>query len=85
MEMIMVRIWPIKKKKNVFYNGHEQTEAERREDTKMSLSLIPKGCTRAVKRAYIAKGVPSEVIASLKDSFLILPQVLTMLSAIGVS
>lgn len=85
MEMIMVRIPPISKKTNVFYNGRQQTDADRKEDAKLSFSLIPKGCGRAVKRAYIAKGIAAEVVASLKDSFLILPQVLTMLSAIGVS
>lgn len=85
LEMIMVRIPPINKKKDIYYNGKEQTEAERTENAKFNLSLIPRGCTRAVKRAYIAKGFVTDIKSSLADSFLVLPQVLTMLSAIGVS
>lgn len=85
IEMITVRIPPISKKKEVYYSGHVQTEAERKNDTKFSFSLLPLGINRAVKRAYIAKNVSVEVKNSLKDSLLVLPQVLTMLSAIGVS
>jgi len=85
IEMITVRIPPISKKKDVYYSGHVQTEAERKNDTKFSFSLLPLGINRAVKRAYIAKNVSVEVKNSLKDSLLVLPQVLTMLSAIGVS
>ena len=49
------------------------------------MKTIPTGCSRAVKRAYIAKGLHKDIPFSLKDSILVLPQVLTMLSAIGVS
>ena len=38
-----------------------------------------------MKRAAIARGVPKDIGLSLKDSVVIMPQVLTMISAIGVS
>lgn len=85
MEMILVRIPPVCKKKDVYYNGKVQTEEERKESAKFNLQMIPRGCSRAVKRAYIAKGVTKDVTASVKDSALVMPQVLTMLSAIGLS
>lgn len=85
MEMVMVRIPPINLKKDVYYNGREQTEEERKDNVKLNASVISRGCSRAVKRASIARGVVPDVKASFMDSLLILPQVLTMLSAIGVS
>ncbi len=85
MEMIMVRIPPISRKKNTYFNGREQTEEERKEGAKLSLSLFKIGFNRAVKRAGISNSIKKDMKLSLKDSFLILPQVLTMLSAIGVS
>ena len=67
------------------FNGREQTEEERKEGAKLSLSLFKIGFNRAVKRAGISNSIKKDMKLSLKDSFLILPQVLTMLSAIGVS
>lgn len=46
---------------------------------------IPLGASRAIKRGAIARGIVTDIKISLKDSVLVLPQVLTMLSAIGVS
>lgn len=85
MAMIMVRIPPIRNKSDLFHDGRLQTESDRHEGTKYSLMTIPTGFQRAVKRAGIAKGPVADIKASLLDSFLVLPQVLTMLSAIGVS
>lgn len=85
IEMITVRIPPISKKKDVYYNGRVQTEEERKEGARYSVKTVPTGIQRSVKRAAIAHSVPKNVGLSLKDSVLVLPQVLTMLSAIGVS
>ena len=85
MAPIMVRIAPVSRKRDVFYNGVEQTDADRKEETKYSLNTLPLGFSRAVKRAYVAKGLLYNFKASLADSLLIIPQVLTMLSAVGVS
>lgn len=85
VEIIMVRIPPIRWKKDVFYNGKEQTPEDRKGEAKYTSKTIPTGCGRAVKRAAIARGVPKDIGLSLKDSVVIMPQVLTMISAIGVS
>lgn len=82
---IMVRIPPISKKKDIFFNGQIQTPEERVEETKYDMTTIPTGFQRAVKRAFIAKSLMTNLKLSLKDGVLIIPQVLTMLSAIGVS
>ncbi len=85
IEMVTVRIPPIFRKKDVYYNGKVQTEEERREGAHYSVQTIPTGIQRSVKRAAVAYSVPKNVGMGLKDSILVLPQVLTMLSAIGVS
>lgn len=85
MELIVVRIPPISRKKDVYYNGAVQTEEERREGLRLNGKTVVTGVDRAVKRASIAKGPVQDITSSLKDSVLILPQVLTMLSAVGVS
>lgn len=85
IEMITVRIPPISKKKDVYHNGKVQTEEERKEGSRYSVKTIPLGIQRSIKRAAVANSVPKNVGLSLKDSVLVLPQVLTMLSAVGVS
>ena len=84
MAVIMVRIPPISKKAERYFNGRTQT-AEDLKDAKYTAKTIPTGFSRAVKRAGIARGIHKDVALSLKDSALVVPQVLTMLSAIGVS
>lgn len=82
---ISVRIPPISKKSNRYFNKKEQTEADCKGEIKYDSKTISRGFDRAVKRAAIARGIKEDIILSLKDSVLVLPQVLTMLSAIGVS
>lgn len=84
MAVIMVRIPPISKKADRYFSGRQQT-AEDLKDAKYTSKTIPLGFERAVKRAGIARGIHKDVTLSLKDSALVVPQVLTMLSAIGVS
>ena len=85
IETIVVRIPPISRKSDVYYNGDVQTESQRKEGLKLNGKTVVTGVNRAVRRAAIAKGIGVDVKFSLKDSVVILPQVLTMLSAVGVS
>lgn len=85
IETIVVRIPPISRKSDVYYNGEVQTESQRKEGLKLNGKTVVTGVNRAVRRAAIAKGIGVDVKFSLKDSVVILPQVLTMLSAVGVS
>lgn len=82
---LVVRIPPISRKKDIFFNGQIQSDDDRKEETKYNLNTLPTGFDRAVKRAFIAKGLFYNLRLSLADGLLILPQVLTMLSAVGVS
>lgn len=85
LETIMIRIPPLAKKKDVYFDGRIQVDEDRKGELKYSSKTIPLGVSRAIKRGAIARGIVTDVSISLKDSVLVLPQVLTMLSAIGVS
>lgn len=82
---ITVRIWPLKKKPDTYITGREQTDADRRESAHYSLRTIPLGVARGVKRAAISRGPVKDISMSLRDGLLILPKVLSMLAAIGLS
>lgn len=85
IEMVCVRIWPISKKSDYYIDGSLQTPEMRKNEAYYSMQTLPRGVSRAVKRAGISKGLPRDILDSLKDSILVLPQVLTMLAAIGLS
>lgn len=82
---IVVRIPPICKKKDVYYDGTVQTEEDRKSDAYFEMKIFGRAWNRAVKRAYTANGIIPEIQYSFKDSLRVVPQVLSMLSAIGVS
>ncbi len=78
-----VRIPPLSRHPDVYYNGKEQTEEERKEGLRYSTKTIPLGFNRGVKRAAISRGFFTNIKNSLRDSVGIMPQVLTMLSVVG--
>ncbi|MCI2059199.1 MAG: YjiH family protein [Oscillibacter sp.] len=85
MAPIMVRIFPLNRKKDTFVTGREQTPEERKADAHYSAKTLPVGFSRSVKRAAISRGPVQDIWLSLKDGAVILPKVLTMLAAIGLS
>ncbi len=85
MAPIMVRIPPLSRKRDVYHSGREQTERDRKEAARYTIQTLPRGCSRAVKRAAISRGPAKDISYSLKDGVVILPKVLTMLAAIGLT
>lgn len=86
MAAIISRIWPISKKRDVYFNGHQQTEAERREaKMKFGPKMLKTGVDRGTKRAYISGNMPKRIVRSIIDSFPVLPKVITLLCAFGIS
>lgn len=81
---IMSRIPPFSKKKDVYINGRIQTK-EDIINTKSSENLIKLGVTRATKKALTAPSLGKEMLISLKEGFEVLPKVLSLLAAVGVS
>ena len=82
---IVVRIPPISRKPDVYYDETPQTEEERKADAHFDKDILRRGGSRAVKRAFVANPVSKDIAISLKEGLQVIPQVLTMLAAIGVS
>lgn len=82
---IMIRIPPLSRKSTAYYNGIEQTEEEVKADAKFTSKTINKSVDRALKRAYTAKNPLKEVIVNCVDAAKIIPQVTTLISAVGIS
>lgn len=82
---MVVRIPPLSKKRNVYFDGTVQTEKELTSDAKFDSKILKRSWDRAVKRAYTANDIVEEMKSSFNDSIHVIPQVLSMLSAIGVS
>jgi nucleoside recognition membrane protein YjiH len=82
---VIARIPPLSRKPDVYFDGRTQTEKERKEDAKLSLSLFKIGLDRAVTKAYNARSVFVELWCGLLDGFKLIPKVLPFLSAIGVT
>ncbi len=82
---IISRIPPISRKQDVFANGKLQTNEERKEASlKFGPSMFKAGVNRAVVRAHTSGGMLKRIIASVIDSFPVLPKVITLLCSIGI-
>lgn len=85
ISIILVRIPPLSRKPNVYYNGREQTEDERVGEAKFEAGILKRGMDRAAKRAYLADGLIPEIKSCLIDGYSVLPKVLTLLAGVGIS
>ncbi|KAB7704075.1 YjiH family protein [Bacillus aerolatus] len=85
ISIIMVRIPPLSKKPNVYSSGKVQTDEERAGEAKFERGIVKRGLDRAAKRAYTAESIFKEIFLSLKDGFFVIPKVLTLLAAAGIS
>lgn len=82
---IICRIPPLSWKKDIYANGKVQTETDRKEaKVKFGPSMFKAGVNRGVVRAYTSGGMPKRIIASIIDSFPVLPKVITLLCSIGI-
>ncbi len=81
----MVRIPPLSKKPNVYFNGRIQSEEERVNEAKFELGIFKRGVDRAAKRAYTADSIFKEIRSSLIDGYTVIPKVLALLSAVGIT
>lgn len=85
MAAIMSRIPPLRGKKDEFDNGRIQTAEERKESkVPFGPKMLTVGADRAAKRAHISGSIPQKLIYSIKDSFPVLPKVITLLCSIGI-
>lgn len=82
---IISRIPPISRKQDVFANGKLQTDEDRKEASlKFGPSMFKAGVNRAAVRAHTSGGMFKRIVASVMDSFPVLPKVITLLCSIGI-
>ena len=82
---IISRIPPISRKTDVFSNGKPQTDEDRKEAAlKFGPSMFKAGVNRAAVRAHTSGDIFKRIVASVKDSFPVLPKVITLLCSIGI-
>lgn len=84
INIFMARIPPLSRKKSVYPNGRTQTEDDIKTNaSKINIGLFKIGLDRAVKKSFVAKKLGGELIASLSDGFIVLPKVISLLTAVG--
>lgn len=82
---IISRIPPISRKPDIFANGKPQTDEDRKEASlKFGPSMLKAGLNRAAVRAHTSGSMPKRIVASVIDSFPVLPKVITLLCSIGI-
>lgn len=85
ISFFMIRIPPLSKQPDVYFDGREQTEEERQGEAKFEFGIIPRGFQRAAKRAETARPLGSEVKTSVAGALGVLPRVVAMLASIGIT
>lgn len=83
ISIVLVRIPPLSRKPDVYFNGREQTEHDRVAEAKFEAGMFKRGVDRAAKRAYLADNILVEIKSCLMDGFSVLPKVLTLLAGVG--
>lgn len=82
---IIARIPPFSLKEDVYADGRVQTKDNLKEVRTQKGMMVKTAVDRAVKKAYTANNIFSEMKASLIDGLMVIPKVLTLIGAIGVS
>lgn len=82
---IMIRIPPLSRKRNIYIDGQEQTQADIDVEASGQGALLNRAFNRAVT---VASQHPSFFLSlrmGLKDGILLMPKVVTFLAALGIS
>lgn len=74
----MIRVAPIFKKPDEYYDGTVHTDEDRKSEIKLNKGIARNGIDRAFKKAYIANNIFSEIKSSILDSLRVVPKVLSL-------
>lgn len=83
---IVCRIPPLSRKKDIFYNGREQSKEELKKEGKLDISpaLFKKGVHRGTVKAHTSGNILIRIKDSIIDAFPVMPKVITLLCSIGI-
>lgn len=84
ISFIMVRIPPISRMENQYFSGRAQSAADLSE-AKFHRKIFSLASSRAIKQAHVSDSIVKEAGKSLMDGLSVLPKVLAMLFAVGVT
>ena len=82
---IIARIPPFSLKKDTYLDGRVQTKEHLEETRTKKGKMVKTAVDRAVKKSYTANNIFSEMKVSLIDGLMVVPKVLTLIGAIGIS
>lgn len=85
VSFFVVRIYPLKGKKSVYYNGRVQTSEELQSEGKYELGMFKKGVERASKKAFASGSIVKKIKESIIDGVQVVPKVISLLCAIGIA
>src|SRR5699024_2543184 len=83
--IVMCRIPPLSRKPSEYFSGKIQTEEDRKGEAKFEMAVFKRGLDRAAKRGYTARPLAKEIIISLKEGFGVIPKVVTLVAAAGIT
>ncbi len=83
VSFFMSRIPPLCNKPDVYEDGRIQTAEDLAREKKPVDGVLKTGLSRAVKKAYVAPNLFSEIKNSLGDGYFVLPKVVSLLTAVG--
>lgn len=84
MAIIMVRIPPLSRIQNVYVDGTEQTEEDRKEGIKLE-GIFKRAVNRAINRSASSEGIVKEVSRGFLDGARLIPKILALIAAVGVT
>lgn len=85
VSIFMARIPPLSRKSSYYIDGRLQNPEDFEDECKFNGQMIKIGVDRAVKKSYMAKNLPRELVMSLTDGFNVLPKVISLLTAVGIT
>ena len=83
ISFFMARIPPLSKKSDYYIDGRKQTKEDIERERHAEGGMLKKGIDRAIKKAYTAPKLSTEIVSSLKDGYFVLPKVVSLLAAVG--
>lgn len=85
VSFFVIRLYPLKKKDPIYFNGRVQTPEELKSEGKYELGMFKKGIERASKKAYASGSIVTKIRESIVDGVQVVPKVISLLCAIGIT
>ncbi|WP_138418761.1 YjiH family protein [Aquibacillus sediminis] len=82
---IMVRIPPLSRKPDVYFNGRVQTDEDRKVNVKYNGQLFRNAINRAVSKANDAESIMKELAKGFMEGARLTPKILCLITAVGLT